>query len=248
MTAASIGKFGFQLIGTSWSGIRLLKQAIAKNSQCTLAEQFGSLLTGHSSPPSDNRNDSTERAKLRIDRFQTACWLEAGKNTGLLWGHSTLTEQVGSLLDPPVKGVPRSPDFDPLDYFVCRHLDVPTVVLLRDGRACIPAKIKHENVSPPAAVEQWRFSVRAVRRFAFFNERCLVMRVEDAIAYPREIMGQLSDFLDIRYSDEMIEPFVAAQTVETWQYDPVQLARISETESWIGEIQEDLHACGYKGA
>lgn len=248
MNVASVGKLGFQLIGTSWGGIRLLQQAITKSARCAVGEQFGSLLAGQLAPAAEEAAEPVERAKLRIDRFQRACWLEAGRNPGFLWGHATLIEQVGSLLAPPVKGKRAAADFDALDYFICRQLDVPVVVLLRDGRACIPAKIKNENLPPRAAVDQWRLSVRAMKRFAFFNERCAAVRVEDLIAQPKEVMADVCGLIGVKFEEAMTEPLVAAQAVDAWGYDPKALARITASESWNAEIQDDLRDCGYAAA
>ena len=245
MNVATIGKLAFLLIGTSWGGIRLLNQAVVRSSRSTLGEQFGALLGGQLAPPDEAAAEPVERAKMRIDRFQRACWLEAGRQADRPWGHATLIEQVGALLAPPVKGKPPSPDFDPLDYFICRHLNVPVVVLLRDGRACIPAKIENEKMPASAAVDQWRLSVQAMKRFAVFNERCMAVRIEDLIAQPKELMTEICRLLDIPFEEGMTEPFVAAQAVDAWGYDPTALARITATESWIGGIQDDLLECGY---
>jgi hypothetical protein len=248
LNVASVGKLSFQLIGTSWGGIRLLQQAITKSAKCAVGEQFGALLTGQLAPAAEEAAEPVERAKLRIDRFQRACWLEAGRNPGFLWGHATLTEQVASLLAPPVKGKQAAPGFDALDYFICRQLDVPIIVLLRDGRACIPAKIKNENMPARAAVDQWRFSVHAMKRFALFNERCAAVRVEDLIAQPKEMMTELCGLIGIKFEDVMIEPLVAAQAVDPCGNDPKALARITASESWNAEIQDDLRDCGYATA
>jgi hypothetical protein len=252
-----IGEFAFQLFGAKWSGIRLLSGAIAANPGCAVHGDgsFAKFLTGKTATPAEHEQDQERRTKLRIDNFQKACWHRAGETPEVKWGHQTMAEDIGGLLDdagaqsPAIDNgwAPERGRFNAIDYFVCRCLRVPSIVILRDGRAAIPALIKHDKLTTAAAVARWKFSVHVLKRVVYFTERSYVIRFEDLSRDPKSTIRDVSDFLGIAYNDTMIKDLLpdAKNAALGKDIDPQALAKQTAKEPWAKEISSELEVCGY---
>jgi hypothetical protein len=249
-----IGEIAFQLFGARWSGIRRLSDAIAASPQCILHrdQSFANFLTGKA--PEDE-SDGETRVKLRIDNFQKACWHKAGEKPELKWGHQTMMEDIGRLLDEPGSEQPAVDNgwtpvrgkFNAVDYFICRCFRVPAVVIIRDGRAMIPMLIDQEKLPAAAAVARWKFSIHVMRRVINFTQKSHVIRFEDLVREPQDTMRQVSDFLGIQYADRMIKDLLpgARNALTDEEIDPGMLAARTADEPWAQEIASDLDVCGY---
>ncbi|MGE3830666.1 MAG: sulfotransferase [Parvibaculaceae bacterium] len=251
-----IGEFAFQLIGARWSGIRLLAGAIAANPRCTVSAdgKLANFLTGKAAAPAENEPDAEKRTKHRIDDFQKACWQKAGEAPGLKWGHQTMTEDIGRLLDAAgatssaIDGgnLPGRGSFNAVDYFVCRCLRVPAIVIVRDGRAVIPALMKHDQLTTAAAVARWKFSIHLLKRVVYFTKRCSVVRFEDLARDPKSTMEEVSAFLGLSYDDAMIKSLLPeAKNKALKDIDPHVLSQRTANEPWVAEIVRELEVCGY---
>lgn len=252
-----IGEFAFHLFATKWSGIRLLSDAIAANPKCAVHRDgsFASFLTGKTATPAEEEHNKEKRTKLRIDNFQKACWHKAGDTPEIKWGHQTMAEDIGGLLDDADAQrtaidngwAPERGRFNAIDYFICRCLRVPSVVIVRDGRAVIPALINSDKKATATAVARWKFSVHVLKRVVYFTERSHVVRFEDLVRDPRGTIRDISDFLGAAYSDTMIKDLLpgAKNAALSNDIDPKLLAERTANEPWVKEIKSELEVCGY---
>ena len=252
-----IGEFAFQVIGAKWSGLRLLSNAIAASPGCTVHRDgsFAKFLTGKEVTDAENEVGIEKRTKLRIDTFQKACWHKAGETPGAKWGHQTMTEDIAGLLDaadaqsPTIErgSYPERGRFNSIDYFICRCLKVPAIVIVRDGRAVIPALISKDKISPEAAVARWKFSVHLLKRVVHFTERSSVVRFEDLARDPKSAIQDVSAFLGITYTDAMIKDLLpeANNPALNAPLDPHVLAEKTANEPWAKDIAGELETCGY---
>jgi hypothetical protein len=251
-----IGEFAFQLIGAKWSGIRVLAGAIAANPGCAVNNdgQLASFLTGKAATTAESEPDAEKRTKHRIDDFQKACWQKAGEAADVKWGHQTMAEDIGRLLDaasaasPAIdrSAVPERGCFNAVDYFICRCLRVPAIVIVRDGRAVIPALIKHDKRAVAEAVARWKVSIYLLKRAVYFTKRCSVVRFEDLAREPKSTMEEISAFLGLSYGDAMIQSLLPeAKNPALKDIDPHVLAAQTANEPWVTEITRELEVCGY---
>jgi hypothetical protein len=200
---------------------------------------------------SDKTNDREERTKARLDRFQASCWNEASRYDTVRWGCLTLCEQIGRLLDPPNTGSPamdkeNRPEgpFNPIDYFAGRFVREPIIYVLRDGRSCIPAKVKAEKVPLPIAVARWRFSIYMLTRFALFAENLWIVRVEDLVENPDEEVRNICDFLGIEIEDSVLNSILSPEFRGAVASPPQTLDDASK-QPWVNAISDDLTVGGY---
>lgn len=252
-----IGEFAFQVIGAKWSGLRLLSNAIATSPGCTVHREnsFAKFLTGKEANAAENEMDIEKRTKLRIDNFQKACWHKAGETSAVKWGHQTMTEDIAGLLDatdtqsPAIDraSYPERGRFNSIDYFICRCLKVPAIVIVRDGRAVIPALISKDKLAPEAAVARWKFSIHLLKRVVHFTERSSVVRFEDLARDPKSTIQDVSAFLGITYADAMIKDLLpeAKNPALNTSLDPHVLAEKTANEPWVKDIAGELETCGY---
>jgi hypothetical protein len=75
------------------------------------------------------------RAAMRIDNYLDACRSRAAELPHHKWGRKVTTEQIGRLC--AFRGEMVSSDFAPVAMFLERVAKIPTVFIVRDGRACI---------------------------------------------------------------------------------------------------------------
>lgn len=252
-----IGEFAFQVLGAKWSGVRHLSDAIAKHPNCAVYfdESFGKFLSGKTETSAEQEQDLERRSKLRIDNFQRACWHKAGETPQLKWGHQTIAEDVAGLLDDAgAKSLTIDRGWTPergrsnaIDYFICRCLRVTAVVIVRDGRAVIPALIQKDKLTAPAAVARWKFSIHLMKRVLYFTQRSYVVRFEDLVRDPGSTLSEVSDVLRIAYSDAMIANLRAGakNPALSTDIDPGRLAAQTAHEPWVKEIEGELETCGY---
>lgn len=246
------GRFGFHIVGTTWSGVARVAGSLGKHSRLIIDQT--DVRVGHLSGKdgADKASDPAERTKARIDRFQAACWNEASRYDTVKWGCLSLSEQIGRLLDPPNASSPamdknQHPDrqFNAIDYFACRFVREPIIYVLRDGRSCIPAKVKAEKIPLPIAVARWRFSIYMLTRFALFAENLWIVRIEDLIENPDEEMRNICDFLGIELEDSVLQS-IRSPEVRT-VFAPLSPEAIEEAsqQAWFNQISDDLTVGGY---
>jgi hypothetical protein len=247
------GRFGFHVVGTSWSGVARVASSLDKHSRLFLHQTDARAAYLSGKDGADKTSDLEERTKQRVDRFQASCLSEAHRYANLKWGCLTHSEQIGRLLDPANAYSWAVDDgrwvedqqFNAVDYFACRCIDVPTIFVLRDGRACIPAKVTADKTPLPVAINRWRFSIYVLTRFAQFSKKLWVVRIEDLMNNPQDEMRTICEFLGIELEDTMVNSIWSAEVKRV--FAPLSRAAIEKVskEPWVTEISDDLAVGGY---
>lgn len=249
-----IGEFAFHLIGAELSGIRHLGMTISLHPGCVVHQKTDFVDAFRVQPT--EIGDPASVVKNAIDKFQIACWRKAGSFPGRKWGHQTTTGDIGRLLDISQPTVPAvdsgwygpNAGFDPVDYFICRCIRVPTILIVRDGRAAISAQITRDKISPEVAVARWKFAVYVTKRAMHFLERTMVVRLEDVITRPKISITAICDFLEISYTDAMIKNLnqdAYTKAFRKYNQPTDDLNRRAATSGWLDFIEADLRMLGY---
>lgn len=78
------------------------------------------------------------------------------------------------------------------------------VLIVRDGRTCIPSKIKRGNHSLHVALSRWRLSVAIIKFLHHSSLATFLIRYEDLVSSPALSLASICDFLCVPYVPEML--------------------------------------------
>ncbi len=183
------------------------------------------------------------RTEARIDAFLDAC-RDAEKNSErTVWGHKTTTEHVLGLLSPDI----AADGFSIRQAFVGRTRSIPTIFILRDGRACIKSKIRRTNQSLATAIQRWRFSVQLLTEYRAQEANLHVLKMEDLVRSPVGCITEVCHFLGLAYEPSMMDGTQNDKIQPAYRRDHFDLsvADFGESEPWFEEIADDLRIAGY---
>lgn len=187
-----------------------------------------------------------ERTRERLDRFLAACEASAANSSASKWGHKTTTEHIFALYEPYADDMTG---FSVEQYFVdrCRH--VPTIFITRDGRTCVPSKMKRAGLPLDLAISRWRYSIYLLGAFQKFHPNFLHLRFEDLVQQPESTLARVCAFRGIAYSDEMLRGTKNTKLLPEYQSEIVDpsKAQIGAEPSWAPMIAAELRAAGYQG-
>lgn len=217
--------FRFQVIGAGRSGTTLLASLIDAHPRCVaLLEKLSR----------QHLYDAQSAPSERIEAFLAACEQEASVHEGLLWGHKTTTEHTGKL------GEAGSIEF-------VRALSAtPTIFIVRDGRTCVPSKMRRGKVSLDRAIELWKFSVWLLARFREAGGPLLVLKYEDLVTNAPRELAKVCAFLGVDYDDVMLSGTTNDKMQPVYRREGFDLpAAIGPAQSWFAEIANELAELGY---
>lgn len=238
--------FACHIVGAGRSGTTLLANLINAHPRCRiLIEVYSSAyLMGGTQTPADLETDLRKRTALRIDNFLNACYDRAALEPDRLWGHKTTTEHISGLR----WGVTQSTDadgFDPLDEFCARTAHIPTIFILRDGRTCIPSKVRRQP-RLKLAIYNWKLAVELLYRLRETAQALHVVKFEDLVHNPESELTRICGFLGIGYDAAMLNGTAKVPEHDRRQgFDPAPAEVVDRAPPWLWRIEDEMRDMGY---
>ncbi|MGQ0445336.1 MAG: sulfotransferase family protein [Beijerinckiaceae bacterium] len=249
-----MGGFAFHLIGAGRGGTSLLGGLIDSHPDCEVCfEQLSTdFLMGRVPTDAETAENSTIRASKRIRNFMEACETLAAKVPDKLWGHKTTTEHIGALGSPAAldstKNTERPVTACCLNLFVSSLSRVPTIFIVRDGRTCVRSKVNRTGQPLNTAIERWKFSIRVLSTLRANHERLLVIKFEDLVVSPRQVLPQVCDFLNVAYKEEMLRGTNSPKMMLEYRSDGFDHSKLEfedNGEQWVADLRGELELAGY---
>lgn len=251
----------FHIIGAGRGGTSLITGLIDAHPDCQVHfEEFSTkFLMGREWTDAENEVDPNIRASKRIQNFISACERKKREFPELKWGHKTTTEHVMGLSngkngfhgfhDDSSMMLSSSVDSSLLALFIQYTSHLKTIFILRDGRTCIPSKMKRAGLPLQEAILRWKYSVCVLSAMHDgLSENLLVLKFEELLKKPEEHLRQVCDFLEVSFSPKMMLGTNSSKIPQEYRRDgfDVSVTNISECdEEWINQIKEELIYCGY---
>lgn len=233
----------FHIIGAGRGGTSLLAGLLDAHPDCEVVPEALSLHhlmeTGLEQPPGETLSRRVER---RVGAFLAACEASASQSTASLWGHKSTTEQIKGLEAPEV-----AESYDAPSHFACALAGTPVVLILRDGRTCIPSKVRRTGQPLALAIERWKFSITMLELFRRDHDRLHVLRMEDLVRDPATALTATCRFLGLDYDPHMLAGTMSDKMLPEYRRSGFDLAAVEVTDDppWIDLIANDLRRAGY---
>ena len=249
-----MGGFAFHLIGAGRGGTSLIAGLIDSHPDCEVCfEQLSTeFLMGRAPTDAEAVQNSMIRASLRIRNFIEACETHAAKVPDKLWGHKTTTEHIGALGRPAAADASKNTEHhlmaNCLNLFVSSLSGVPTIFIVRDGRTCVRSKVNRTAQPLDTAIERWKFSIRVLSAFRASHERLLVVKFEDLVVSPRQVLTQVCNFLNVAYKEEMLRGTTSPKMLPEYRSDNFDRSKLEfedKGEQWVADLRGELELAGY---
>jgi len=250
----NMGGFAFHLIGAGRGGTSLIAGLIDSHPDCEVCfEQLSTdFLMGRAPTDAETIQNATIRASLRIRNFMEACETHAAKVPDKLWGHKTTTEHIGALGGPAATDASKITEHpvsaDCLNFFVSSLSKVPTIFIVRDGRTCVRSKVNRTGQPLNTAIERWKFSIHVLSAFRARHERLLVVKFEDLVVSPRQVLPQVCNFLNVAYNEEMLRGTNSPKMLPEYRSDSFDHSKLEfedNGEQWVADLRGELALAGY---
>ncbi len=181
----------------------------------------------------------------RTSRFLKACEKEARSSRNPVWGNKITSEQIAGLHDVAEgKG-----EEDVWRYFFERMLKNQKVIfILRDGRSCIPSKMKRAGLSLDDALERWKYSVRMSQYLERSHPNSYILKYEELLLNPDQKLQSVCSFLGIHFEAGMVEGTENPKMLEEYRQKGLDknkaLSPVKKLE-WHHLIQKELSELNY---
>ncbi|MGH6801710.1 MAG: sulfotransferase family protein, partial [Methylocella sp.] len=242
------------LIGAGRGGTSLIAGLIDSHPDCAVCfeELSTDFLMGRAATDAETVQNPMMRASMRIKNFIEACEAHAAKVPDKLWGHKTTTEHIGALGSPASADASKNADYSLiahcLNLFVSSLSGVPTIFIVRDGRTCVRSKVNRTAQPLNTAIERWKFSIRVLSAFRASHERLLVVKFEDLVVSPRQVLPQVCDFLNVAYKEEMLRGTTSLKMLPEYRSDSFDRSKLEfeeRGEQWVADLRGELELAGY---
>ncbi|MGH6839119.1 MAG: sulfotransferase [Methylocella sp.] len=249
-----MGGFAFHLIGAGRGGTSLIAGLIDSHPDCEVCfEQLSTdFLMGLAPTDAETIQNSAIRAAFRITNFIEACKTHAAKVPDKLWGHKTTTEQIGALGWPAAMDASKHTEHpvsaDCLDFFVSSLSRVPTIFIVRDGRTCVRSKVNRTGQPLNTAIERWKFSIHVLFALRASHESLLVVKFEDLVVSPRQVLPEVCNFLNVAYTEEMLRGTNSPKMLPEYRSDTFDHSKLEfedKGEQWVADLRDELALAGY---
>ena len=135
-----------------------------------------------------------------------------------------------------------------LEYLLEIFPNTKIIFIIRDGRAVANSQIRARwgVVNAYAAAQLWKKEINIIKNFAIKHEKnAMLTKYEDIVLTPEKELKKISEFIDVRYSSEMLDyykkPDVFYKTKQTINiFRPLDRALITKWEGELSKGQIDL--------
>lgn len=226
----------FIVLGAGRSGTSLLMAQINQHSQLACALESGAVPILSNPVKGLLRRDSPNN---RMRRFAQHCDAAANKSTKAFYGNKITTEQL--LLPLPEQPEAAIKNF--LKYFSNK----PIIFLVRDGRTCIPSKVKRGEKSLPEAIFFWKAAAVMLEYLKAHHNKLLVLKYEDLLNAPEKLLLQVCGFLGVPWEVEMLQATNSTVLPEMYRNPKIlkEKALPPTPEAWHIQIRDKLQYLGY---
>ncbi|HEX4296684.1 MAG TPA: hypothetical protein VHZ56_01555, partial [Devosia sp.] len=186
-----------------------------------------------------------DRTVRRIARYAGACAAAAAGSAKPVWGHKTTAEQIFELVEP---ALPNPEGFDAVGDFIETFRQLMTVFIVRDGRTCIPSKMRRAGLSLELAIARWKFSIGLLSRLNEAGVRLHVLRMEDLLMDGPGELKQVCAALDVAYDPIMLTGTQNEKMLPAYRRDKLDpnAAAIPGEQEWVAQIAPELRYLGYR--
>ncbi len=226
----------FILLGAGRSGTSLLAAQINHHSQVTCAMEVGAVHCLGSKPANRWRRDTPLN---RMKTFAEHCQAHAHHTIKPIFGNKITTEQL--LLPIPEQPVQAIENFR--KYFS----NTPVIFLVRDGRTCIPSKVKRGQKTLEAAIQFWKDAGVMLDFLRAHHPKLLVLRYEDLLQAPEATLKQVCTFLGVLWEPNMLHATDSDALPEMYRQAELrpEKAQVPPPEDWHAQIAAELAHLGY---
>ncbi|MES1199700.1 MAG: sulfotransferase [Pseudomonadota bacterium] len=239
----------FQIIGAGRGGTSVLTGCIDKHPRCVAVLEAYSipLLMGRVENAHEEIAEFEPRVRARVEAFLNACRAAAADHPGKLWGHKSTTEQIhglnlwrGAMVDDE--------GFDAIGHFIARTAHLPTIYIVRDGRACVESKMRRANRPLDTSIASWKFSISLLQRMRAAPTPLLIVKMEDLVSNPEAELRRVAAFLRVDYDPVMLTGTANTKMRAEYQqpgFNQSTRMPANRNPPWIHRIAAELDYCGY---
>lgn len=236
----------FHVIGAGRGGTSLMYALLNAHPECEMLGERHSIANLMAATGSRQDHQTLEsRTRSRVAGFIEACNSSAIMSEKSYWGHKSTTEHVLGLYDPYL---PMGKSFVPETYFVAATSDIPTIFITRDGRTCIPSKVRRTGQPFELAVERWKFSIRLLKVYQERHPALMVVRMEDLVLEPTSTLTKACHFLGLPFRQEMLAGTQSMTIRPEYRRDGFDTSTVlfKDNPEWVGMIHSELLQAGYE--
>lgn len=236
----------FLLLGAGRGGTSVLAAALAGHSRIVVAmEAFGlSCLLGMGPGLAYGHDRDVFSARTRA--FREACFCEAGRHRGRIWGNKITTEHLFGLED---HNAVHPPYVDVLDRFFREAVpEFRIILIIRDGRACTASKVRRTGQTWEQAAFRWHYSVRALKAVRQLGRPACEVRFEDLVADPEPVLERVCRHLEVPFERGMLHQTESPKLLPEYRrstFDSSRAAVPDVPDHIAAFLQPDLAYCGY---
>lgn len=192
----------FHIIGSGCGGTSLLAGLVDYHPQVEVGFELFAMRYLYRSAP----HSLLEKPWwLRAYQYKTHFEKYLHRSNGTAVGNKITTEQLAGLLVRPHGDFSTSQKARLLMTSRYIFQNQPLILLLRDGRSCIPSKMNRGNHSLEESVLRWRASVDILLCLHHSWTSTLLLRYEDLIESPESTLRQICSFLALDYDPVMLK-------------------------------------------
>ena len=235
----------FHIIGAGRGGTSLLAGLLDYHSQLEVGFEKHSVkyLMGK-----DIQCPNSDIFDARVKAYISACKTTARKHPQSLWGNKITTEQIFGLEDHNTAN--PSSQINVLDQFLNTSLKGTALIfILRDGRTCIPSKVRRTGQSMEEACDRWLYSAACYHFIEENHARNICIRFEDLLTQPEPILTEICNFLNIPYEKEMLKGTDNEKMLPEYRNSKLDLSKmesITIPEHCMKKMSDELKRCQYQ--
>ena len=121
------------------------------------------------------------------------------------------------------------------------------ILLMRDGRTCIPSKIKRGNHSLLSSTLRWRQSAHIIKYLHNSSLPTFLLTYEALVSNTTHCLQDLCDFIGVQYSPDMLEGSTNSKMHPRYHSPVISLPSLPDPlpSSVISDISPELELFGY---
>jgi hypothetical protein len=227
----------FFVLGPGRSGTSLLAAQLNNHPQLKCGMEDGSMKTLSAAPNAFWKRDSAEN---RYATFRNHCIRIARKNPSFWWGNKLTTEQM--LLYPGL--LPN----EATRLFKEVFPDAKVIFVYRDGRTCVPSKVKRGGHSLEKAISNWKQGLEIGTCLnKYFQDGVYFVSYESLVTDSEKTLKAICAFLKIPYHSDMLEATSSDLLPKMYQHGALIADKVypKSEENWHRLLEPEQSIWGY---